>query len=63
MQLKQQSLLDFSKRLVLCAHLGSNQGPKDYESSIGNFIPRRKSAFLTYRGQFTAFFQERKIGL
>ena len=24
----------FSERLlVLCAHLGSNQGPKDYESS------------------------------
>ena len=39
MQLKQQSLLDFSKRLVLCAHLGSNQGPKDYESLVGNFLP------------------------
>ena len=49
--------------ILKCAHLGSNQGPKDYESSVICKYLGAKSVFLINNKRIYEFFKRIKKGL
>ena len=51
------------KIFLLCAHLGSNHRPKDYESFGCTILHVTKSLFPIYRGQFKTIFRFGQIPL
>ena len=48
-------------RIYLCSHLGSNQGPKDYESDGRYLITCCKNVVSSLQKQFIQYFSLIKI--